>query len=152
MTAHVETLAKLYLEGTSAEPSAETIANFCEFIMDEFKQLPLAVQASTSMRYETADELFADIEQQHLWVSTEAYGADVYPNPFYGFALLAVHDYDHYQTHSDFSLEGEIRAYRAIANRAPSLEVQKILYSEIVLKSAAHLVRGHTPEPKLVFA
>ncbi|NJL37836.1 MAG: transposase [Leptolyngbyaceae cyanobacterium SM1_4_3] len=151
MTANVETLAKLYLENAPAELSAETMAEFCEFIMDEFRQLPLAIQASTSMRYEQADEMFADIEQQHLWVSTEAYGAD-YPNPFYGFALLAVHDYDHYQTQSDFSLEGEIRAYRATASRAPSLAIQKILYSEIVLKSAAHLVLGRAPEPKLVFA
>ncbi len=66
--------------------------------------------------------------------------------------LLAVHDYHHYLTHTDFSLEGEIKAYQAIADRSPSLEIQKILYSEIVLKSAAHIYLEHAPQPKLVFA
>ncbi|MEA5505107.1 hypothetical protein VB735_18740 [Halotia wernerae UHCC 0503] len=37
------------------------------------------------------------------------------------------------------------------ANQAPSLEIQKILYSELVLKSAAHLYLEHKPEPKVVF-
>ncbi len=152
MTPKLEKLAKIYLKATPAEISEETKTEFCNFIMSEFRQLPFAVQASDSLRYETPEELFADIEKGHLWVSMEAYGADFYPNPFYGFALLAVHDYDHYQTKSDFSLEGEIQAYQAIANRTPSLEIQKILYSEIVLKSAAQIYLGHLPELKLVFA
>ncbi len=152
MATKTEKLAKIYLEGTPAEISEETSTEFCELIMSEFRALPFAVQASDSMRYETVEDLFADIEKEHLWVSLETYGADFYPNPFYGFAFLAVHDYDHYLTHSDFTLEGEIKAYRAIANRSPSLEIQKILYSEIVLKSAAYIYLGYTPEPKLVFA
>lgn len=152
MVLKTEKLAKIYLEGTPADISEQTSAEFCEFIMSQFRSLPFAVQASDSMRYETVEELFADIEKEHLWVSLETYGADFYPNPFYGFAFLAVHDYDHYLTHSDFTLEGEIKAYCAIASRAPSLEIQKILYSEIVLKSAAYIYLGHPPEPKLVFA
>lgn len=55
-------------------------------------------------------------------------------------AFLAVHDYNHYLTHSDFSLEGEIKAYRSAASRAPSLEIQKILYSEIVLKAVYYWI------------
>jgi len=152
MAPKIEKLAKIYLEGNPTEISEETKAEFCEFIMSQFKQLPFAVQASNSMRYETVEELFADIEKGHLWVSMETYGADFYPHQFCAFAFLAVHDYDHYLTHSDFSLEGEIKAYQAIANRSPSLESQKILYSEIVLKSAAHIYLGHSPQPKLVFA
>jgi len=38
---------------------------------------------------------------------------------FYGFAFLVMHDYDHYVTGSDWSLEGEITAYKAAASRAP---------------------------------
>jgi hypothetical protein len=152
MAPKVEKLAKIYLEGTPAEISEETKAEFCEFIISQFRQLPFAVQASDYMRYETTEELFADIDKGHLWVSMEAYGADFYPNQFYGFAFLAVQDYDHYLTHADFSLKGEIKAYRAIADRSPSLEIQKILYSEIVLKSAAHIYLGYAPQPKLVFA
>ncbi|MBD2524715.1 hypothetical protein [Nostoc sp. FACHB-133] len=52
---------------------------------------------------------------------------------------------------ADFSLEGEIAAYCTLANRVPSLEIQKILYSEIVLKSSAHIYFGHSPLSELVF-
>ncbi|MBE9168575.1 transposase [Pleurocapsales cyanobacterium LEGE 06147] len=151
MTSKLETLAKLYLEGEPAEISEQTKQDFCNWMMSEFQQLPFAVQASNAMEYDTVTDMFDDITQNHLWVSLENYGSDIYPNLFCGFALLAVHDYDHYRTGTDFSLEGEIAAYRRLANRSPSLEIQKILYSELVLKSAAHLYLEHKPEPKVVF-
>jgi hypothetical protein len=151
MTSKLQTLAKLYLEGKSAEVSEQTKQEFCNWMMGEFQQLPFAVQASSDMEYDTASDMFDDIHQHHLWVSLENYGSDIYPNIFCGFALLAVHDYDHYKTHTDFDLDGEITAYRRLANRSPSLEIQKILYSELVLKSAAHLYLDHKPESKVVF-
>lgn len=151
MTPNLETLAKLYLEGESAEISEQTKQKFCNWMMGEFQQLPFAVQASNDMEYDTATDMFDDITQNHLWVSLENYGSDIYPSIFCGFALQAVHDYDRYKTNTDFSLEGEIAAYRRLAKRSPSLEIQKILYSELVLKSAAHLYLDRKPEPKVVF-
>ncbi|MCY7336033.1 MAG: transposase, partial [Chamaesiphon sp.] len=65
--------------------------------------------------------------------------------------LQAVHNNDHYRTHSDFSLEGEIATYNATTKRAPSLNVQKIIYSESVLRPAAYLFLGHAPISKIVF-
>lgn len=147
----VEILAKLYLEGKPAEISDETIAQLCDWLMDEFHQLPLNLQFSDYMRYANVKELFADIEQSHLWVSADSYDSSVYPNPIYGFIFQGMHDYDHYLTDSDFSLEGEIAAYNFTAKRVPSLEIQKILYSEIVLRSAAYLHRGYAADPKIVF-
>jgi hypothetical protein len=147
----VEILAKLYLGGSSAEISELSVAQLCEWLMEQFQQLPLNLQFSDYMRYSDATEMFADIEQGHLWVSADSYDSAFYPNPIYGFIFLAMHDYDHYLTGSDFSLEGEIIAYQAAAKCSPSLEIQKILYSEIVLRSAAHLYLGHTPTPKIVF-
>lgn len=73
MISKVETLAKLYLDGEPAEIAEQTIDAFCELIMTEFQQLPFAVQAADFMRYETAAEMFADIEQGHLWESVENY-------------------------------------------------------------------------------
>ena len=43
------------------------------------------------MQYDSEIDMFADIEQDHLWESMESYDSDIYPNPFYGFALVAVH-------------------------------------------------------------
>ncbi|NWF60217.1 MAG: transposase [Fischerella sp.] len=147
----VETLAKLYLESKPARISDEAIADLCDWLMSEFQQLPLNLQFSDYQRYSNAEEMFADIEQNQLWVSADTYDTSIFPNPIYGFFFQAVHDYDHYLTKSDFSLEGEIAAYNATAKRAPSLEIQKILYSEIVLRSAAYLHLGHAPTPMVVF-
>ncbi|MEG4228092.1 transposase [Microcoleus sp. N9_B2] len=147
----VETLAKLYLESKPAEISDQTIAQLCDWLMGEFQQLPLNLQFSDYMRYENAEEMFADIKQGQLWVSAESYDSSVYPNPIYGFIFQGMHDYDHYLTDSEFSLEGEIVAYKFTAKRAPSLDIQKILYSEIVLRSAAYLYLGHMAAPKIVF-
>jgi hypothetical protein len=72
-------------------------------------------------------------------------------NSDHSFIFLGMHDYDHYLTREDFSLAGDIAADRAAAKRAPSLTIQKILYSEIVLRSAAHLYLGHAAAPKVVF-
>jgi hypothetical protein len=147
----METLAQLYLEGKPAEISDETITQLCDWLMGEFHQLPLNLQFSDYMRYHNALEMFADIKLQQLWVSADSYDSSVYPNPIYGFIFQGMHDYDHYLTDSDFSLKGEIAAYKFTAKRAPSLDIQKILYSEIVLRSAANLYLGYAASPKIVF-
>ena len=150
-TLQVETLAKLYLENKPAEISDETIAQLCDWLMGEFQQLHLNLQFSDYMRYDNAEKMFADIEQGQLWVSAESYDSAIYPNPIYGFIFQGMHDYDHYLTNSDFSLDGEIAVYNFAAKRAPSLNIQKILYSEIVLRSAAYLYLGYAAAPKIVF-
>ena len=147
----VETLAQLYLEGNPAEISDATIADLCEWLWNEFQTIPLNLQFSWYERYSNADEMFADIQQDHLWVSAENYDTTLGLNPIYNFIFQAMHDNDHYRTHSNFSLEGEISTYNATAKRAPSLNIQKIIYSESVLKSAANFSLGHAPISKIVF-
>lgn len=67
----VETLANLYLEGKPAQISHEVISQLCDWLMGEFQQLPLNLQFSDYMRYDNAKEMFADVEQGHLWVSAD---------------------------------------------------------------------------------
>lgn len=152
MKSKVETLAKLYLEGEPAKIPETTLVELCEWLWREFQSTPLNLEFSLYERYNSPVEMFADIEQNHLWISAENYDTTLNLNPIYNFILQAVHNNDHYRTHSDFSLEGEIAAYNATAKRAPSLDVQKIIYSESVLRSAAYLVLGHAPISKIVFA
>jgi hypothetical protein len=147
----IETLAKLYLEGKPAEISTEIITQLCDWLMNEFQQLPLDLQYSDYMRYANAEEMFVDIDQDHLWVSAESYDSAVYPNPIYGFIFQGLHDYDHYLTNSDFSLQGEIVAYNFRVKRVPNLDIQKIIYSEVVLRTAAYLQLGYAAAPKVVF-
>ncbi|VEP14117.1 conserved hypothetical protein [Hyella patelloides LEGE 07179] len=148
----IEPLAQIYLNGKPAKISDITGQELCDWLMGEFQQLPVNIIPSDLERYETAQEMLDDLSQERLYVSGQSYDTEVYPQFFCGFAFQAIHDYDHYQNNSDFNLSGEIASYRATANRAPSLEIQKILYSEIVLKSAARLYLGHEPESKIVFA
>ena len=147
----VETLAKLYLEGNPAEISDATIADLCDWLWREFQTTPLNLQFSWYDRYRNSDEMFTDIQQDHLWVSAENYDTTLGLNPIYNFIFQAMHDNDHYLTHSNFSLEGEIATYNATAKRAPSLDIQKIIYSESVLRPAANLFLGHAPISKIVF-
>jgi len=95
--------------------------------------------------------MFEDIKQSHLWVSAENYDTLMGLNPIYSFIFQAVYDRDHYLTDSDFSLEGEIATYKATARRATSLNIQKIIYSESVLRPAAYVYFGHPPISKIVF-
>jgi hypothetical protein len=147
----VEILAKLYLESDPAEISDEAIAQLCDWLWSEFQSTPLNLEFSWYERYGNVTEMFADIQQNHLWVSAENYDTTLSLNPIYNFIFQAVHDNDHYRTNSDFSLEGEIAAYNATAKRAPSLSIQKIIYSESVLRPAAQLFLGHAPISKIVF-
>ncbi|WP_068817229.1 transposase [Phormidesmis priestleyi] len=149
--AKVETLAKLYLESDPAEISDATITALCDWLWTEFYSTPLNLQFSWYERYNNAAEMSADIQQSHLWVSAENYDMNLGLNPIYNFIFQAMHDDDHYRTHSGFSLEGEIATYNATAKRAPSLDIQKIIYSESVLKSAAYIFLGHAPISKIVF-
>ncbi|NJK52021.1 MAG: transposase, partial [Leptolyngbyaceae cyanobacterium SU_3_3] len=77
-------LANLYLESDPAEISAETQTELCDWLMQEFRQLPLNLLFSDNQRYNSPEEVFADIEQDKLWVNTEAYDTSIYTNPFYG--------------------------------------------------------------------
>jgi hypothetical protein len=147
----VETLAKLYLDSDAVEISEATIAELCDWLWGEFQSTPLNLQFSWYSRYKNAAEMFTDIQQSHLWVSAENYDTTMDINPIYNFILQAIHDDDHYRTQSDFSLEGEIIAYNATAKRTPSLDIQKIIYSESVLKSAAFIFLGHSPISKIIF-
>lgn len=151
MSAKVELLAKLYLEGNPAEISNKTIALFCDWLWSEYQDLSLNVEFSWYERYNSVAEMFADIKQSHIWVSAENYDTTLGINPIYNFIFQAIHDNDHYLTNNDFSLTGEIATYNATAKRAPSLDVQKILYSESVLRPAAYLFLGHAPISKIVF-
>ncbi len=150
-TSKVKTLATLYLESEPAEISDLAIAELCDWLWNEFDTTPLNLEFSWYERYANAVEMFEDIKQSHLWVSSENYDTSLGLNPIYGFIFQAVHDHDHYLTHSDFSLEGEIAAYNATAKRATSLNIQKIIYSESVLKPAAYIYFGHPPISKIVF-
>jgi hypothetical protein len=147
----VEMLAKLYLESKPAELSDTAIRELCDWLWQEFQSKPQNLEFSWYQRYNSAAEMFDDIQQSHLWMSAENYGTSLGLNPIYNFIFQAVHNSSHYAAGIDFSLEGEIAAYRHMAKRASSLNIQKIIYSESVLRPAAYIFLGEAPVSKIVF-
>lgn len=151
VTPQVEILAKLYLESSPAELSDVILDQLQDWLWSELQSSTLDLEFSWYDRYQDATAMFTDIQQNHLWVSAENYDTSLGINPIFNFIFQALHDDDHYRTDSDFSLAGEIAAYRATAKRAPNINIQKIIYSESVLRPAAYLFLGHAPISKIVF-
>jgi hypothetical protein len=144
-------LANLYLEGAPAKISNTTFVELCDWLWSEIQSTQPNLQFSWCKRYHNAAEMFSNLQQVHLWVSVENFDITWSLNPIYNFIFQEMHNDDDYLSKSDFSLKREILAYNTTAKRAPSLEIQKILYSESVLRSAAQLFLGHAPIFKIVF-
>ena len=69
-TSKVETLAKLYLDSEPAQITDATLVELCDWLWGEFQTTPLNLEFSLRYeRYQNAAEMFADIQQSHLWVS-----------------------------------------------------------------------------------
>lgn len=61
-----------------------------------------------------------------------------------------VHDYHHVLQGADFSLKGEIKAWRHIAAQLQSITLRKMMFSEIVLQAATAIKTGSFPEQRIV--
>lgn len=62
----------------------------------------------------------------------------------------AVHDYHHVVCGGDFSLKGEIRAFKHVASLLKNATLQRLLFSEIVLQAATAIKTGAFPEQRIV--
>ncbi len=147
----VESLAKLYLESQPAQLSDTMLAELCDWLWGELQKSSFNQQGLWYARYNSGTELLAELQQVSHWESAEHGHTTLALNPIYSFIFQVMHDEDHQPTRSDFSLAREIATYKASAKRVPSLNVQKMLYSANVLRSAAYLFLGHAPSAKMVF-
>jgi hypothetical protein len=64
----------------------------------------------------------------------------------------AVHDYHHFISEFDFSLMGEIKAFKHISSMVESVVAKQILFSEIVLQAAYTHQYGEFPAQKIVLS
>jgi hypothetical protein len=96
------------------------------------------------------EQMVADIESNgRLRVFTGGTSSPLWDRETNAMAR-ALHDYDHYRAGADFSMNGELRAYRAAADRDP--ELAPAYLSEIVLQAADYQLHGgvYAPQQKLV--
>ncbi len=120
----------------------------------EFAKLERRVRVVFTERdpYQTFQALLDDVKNhKRMYVYTGSSETPLWDEKT-NWMARAVHDWDHVEGGYDFSVEGELGAYRYSAKRAPGLS--KLYLSEIALQAASSaLAGGFAPGPqKLVLA
>ncbi len=82
--------------------------------------------------------LVSNLHNEHPWFTSED-----------NLKFRAVHDWYHFTTGEDFSLEGELAVYRAHADSIPSARARRALYTEVVIQAAYKCLVGEFPIQKL---
>jgi len=111
----------------------------------EFAKLTRKIDVHFTERdpYQSFAELLADVEaNKRMFVYTGGSDTPLWDEKT-NWMARAVHDWDHVEGKFDFSVEGEIGAYKYSAARAPGLA--KLYLSEIALQAASSALIGFVP-------
>lgn len=114
-------------------------------VQREFEKVRKQVRVIFTERdpYRNLEEMISDIEgNRRMFVFTGFSDTPLW-EPEINWRARAVHDWDHYKAQVDFSLPGEVAAYRYTAAKAP--ELAPLYLSEIALQAASATVLGDFP-------
>ena len=114
-------------------------------IVREFRKLQKKIDVVFTERdpYQSFEQMKADIlANRRMFVYTGASETPLW-TPEINWMARAVHDWDHLVADVDFSVPGELAAYRYTAARAPQLA--PLYLSEIALQAAASSLLGGFP-------
>lgn len=149
--AHLEKLAAAYDlghdEGNTAQVKAWAREQTAR-VHREFERLSRKIEITFTARdpYQSFEELRADVESnRRMLVYTGGSDTPLWDEKT-NWMARAVHDWDHIEGKFDFSVEGEIGAYRYSAKRAPGLA--PLYLSEIALQAASSALQGFQPGPQ----
>jgi hypothetical protein len=117
--------------------ASETLAHY-----RELTRWLTVVPVNDPEPYATVEGMFGDIGRNRLLVSDVNHEHPVW-TPEVNRAFRVVHDVcGHWQTGSDFSWEGELRAYRAHDRITGGIQARHALFTEAVGQVASALVNG----------
>jgi hypothetical protein len=142
------------LISTSALPSYRSLAQDITRLYDVITGNPTPARATIFVvsfvdrqPYDSARDMFEDMHSGRLKISTQ-----YNEHPFFtkedNLKARAVHDAYHYWSNSDFSLEGEYKAFELQAGEVAEESVPA-LYSEVVLQAAYTIRYGKFPVQKV---
>jgi hypothetical protein len=116
----------------------------------EFRQLEQKIAISFTERdpYRNFEELAHDVRVNRRMFVYQGGSDTPLWDAHTNWMARAVHDWDHVQGSFDFSVEGEIGAYKYAAARAPALA--KLYLSEIALQAASSAIAGFPDGPQKV--
>jgi len=153
----IEELGRWYLEAEDIAntPKGQAMAKEqAARIQREFQRLVKRVSVEFTERdpYPNVEAMRQDIESnKRMFVYTLFSETPLWTEKV-NWMARAVHDWDHYVSGADFTMQGEIDAYRYTAARSPALA--ELYLSEIALQAAANNIIGQFPSgaQKLVAA
>lgn len=147
----LEVMAQAYQAGRDATRSPEVqrmVDAEMRRVKRAFDRLPFEVRFVDFDPYSSYEEMKADVlANNRMLVWTGASDTPLW-DPLTNWQARAVHDWDHIQNDVDFSIGGEVEAYRRSAARRPGLA--PLYLSEIVLQAAVQVHTGDFEEQKLV--
>jgi hypothetical protein len=144
----IEELGRFYIEAKdiALTPKAQAMAREqAARVQREFQKLTRKIRVEFTERdpYPDVEAMRADIESnQRMYVYTLFSETPLWTEQV-NWMARAVHDWDHYVSGADFTMQGEIEAYRYSAARSPALA--ELYLSEIALQAAANNVLGAFP-------
>lgn len=141
----IRILGEAYLMGEdiSNSPDGQAMALAqADRVIREFRKLQKKIEVVFTDRdpYSSFEELRQDVESnRRMYVYTGSSETPLW-SPQVNWMARAVHDWDHLVAGVDFSLLGELEAYRYTASKAPELE--PLYLSEIALQAASSQLGG----------
>jgi hypothetical protein len=136
--------------------SSAAIDLYRSYLIRRFYDLPIGIEWSKDDPYTSFSQMKLEATQLgRIRVFTGGSPAiiDYQDN----LKFRAIHDWAHLQSHSDFSMLGELNTYREMVRSAQNYfkgkcpnYIKQILFSEVVLQSAAALVQGLGVHQKIV--
>jgi hypothetical protein len=138
------------------EFSKTAIELYRSYLIRRFYDLPIGIVWSKDDPYTSFQEMKLDATQfGRIRVYTG--GSPAIIDHQSNLMFRAIHDWAHIQSHSDFSMLGELNAYREMVRSANNYfngkcpnYIKKILFSEVVLQSAAAFQQGLGVEQRIV--
>ena len=132
------------------------IALYRSYLIRRFYDLPIGIVWSKDDPYGSFSEMKLEATQLGR-IRVYTGGSPAIVDYQTNLKFRAIHDWAHLQSHSDFSMLGELNTYREMVRSANSYfngkcpdYIKKILFSEVVLQSAAAFQQGLGVDQKIV--
>lgn len=125
------------------------LGGMSSWIHQQYQRLPVVSEFVDYDPYSSFSEMKSDVDSRKRMKVSARNNFSLFDRQT-NLYFRAVHDNDHINSLSDFSLPGEIRAFRSIANRCGDEEGRLFLFCEIVAQACFSVIEGYFGEQKYI--
>lgn len=149
----INALAHSYIQDPDLILSDHDRADLIRFVAHEYKRLiqsGLNVVLCDDDPYSSFGEMLADYQHNfRLRVYTGGTSSPLLSDQL-NIMFRAVHDAHHLMIGADFTMEGEIQAFKHAASLVHNSTLRKLFFSEIVLQAATFYATDAFPQQRIV--